>query len=67
MKTAKIQNALVTFNCINCRLTVTEKMHPVHVQYIGIAGGCCEACCKIADDYFTSAEYAEFEEAEKYS
>lgn len=65
MNTARIQKVAVTFECINCNLVVTEKMHKLQAEMVGQSGGCCDACCNHAENYFDGAEYQAFEEAEE--
>ena len=65
MKTAQQQKQAVTFECINCRQVVTEKMEPIFVRMIQAQGGCCDACCDYAENYYASQDYLAFEEAEE--
>ena len=65
MKTAQQQKVELTFECINCRLVVTEKMHKIHAEMVKAQGGCCDACCNQAEQYYTKQEYIAFEEAEE--
>lgn len=65
MKTAQQKKVEITFECINCRLVVTEKLEPIFAQMIKAQGGCCEGCCNHAERYYESQDYQAFEEAEE--
>lgn len=67
MKTAQQQKEVITFECINCRQIVTEKLEPVFVRMIKEQGGCCDACCNHAENYYSGQDYLAFEEAEENS
>ena len=65
MKTAQQTNVAVTFECINCRIVTTEKMHPIHAKAVQAMGGCCASCCHDAEHYYATQDYMAFEEAEE--
>lgn len=65
MKTAQQKAVQITFECLNCRSVVTEKMHAIHAKAVQTMGGCCASCCQAADEYYNSDAYTAFEEAEE--